>query len=218
MIKAFLLDVDGVLANSENEWSKLGYDDLMIKYFGQELFSRVKINSGTSIKGIFDAFVSSGFKGKYEDYHQLHEDMAAQIYPIIALTPGIEDLIDFLVTNSIKVGIVSSSPIEWINILVSRLSNHSKISLILSVNNHPTLKPKPSPDPYLYAIKELNVKPEDVFILEDSGTGVKAGLASGGSVICFTEYHEPDKVLPEATYYAKNMEEVKNIVVKSMAK
>lgn len=218
MIKAFLFDMDGVLANSENEWVRLGYDDLMINYFGQELFSQVKINGGTSIKGIFDTFVSAGFKGSYQDYHHLHEEMAAQIYPRIDLTPGVENLIDFLAQNNLKVGVVSSSPIEWINILVSRLSNKDKISLTLSVNDHPTLKPKPSPDPYLYTMKELKVIPEDVFILEDSGTGVKAGLASGGNVICFTQYHEEGKVPPTAQYYAKNMEQVRDIVAKSLAK
>ncbi len=32
--KAFLFDMDGVLADSENEWERLGYDMLLKEHFG----------------------------------------------------------------------------------------------------------------------------------------------------------------------------------------
>lgn len=46
--------------------------------------------------------------------------------------------------------------------------------------------PKPAPDVYLLAAKELGVDPKKVIVVEDSISGVKSGLAAGMYVIGFT--------------------------------
>lgn len=46
--------------------------------------------------------------------------------------------------------------------------------------------PKPAPDVYLLAAEELGVAPSKVIVIEDSVSGVKAGLAAGMYVIGFT--------------------------------
>jgi len=217
MRKAFLFDMDGVLADTETLWDKLGHDRLLENYFGRELFEKVTINKGTAIKKTFDAFVQKGWKGSYEEFNELHTKMALEIYPKASLSPGLEDLIDTLVKCGFLVGIVSSSPIEWIELLISRLRNRDQLSLVLSVNTHKTLHPKPSPDPYLYAMKKLGVKADKTIILEDSKTGVTAGKASGAKVICFTAYHQGyDKqvLVDNADHYTDSMRGVLDIVAK----
>ena len=44
-------------------------------------------------------------------------------------------------------------------------------------------KPKPDPEIYLLAARRLNVQPQDCLVLEDSPSGVKAGVAAGMNVI-----------------------------------
>lgn len=143
--------------------------------------------------------------------------MGERIYGTIPLTEGLNELIKYLAGEGYKIGVVSSSLLPWVNTLVNRIAEYKSISLILSVNNHQTLKSKPAPDPYLHAMEKLGVKPEDTIILEDSLTGVKAGIASGATVICFTAYHQGHdwQPLPEnADYYAKDTSEVRQIVAK----
>lgn len=215
--KAFLFDMDGVLADSENEWERLGYDTLLKEHFGEELFSKVEVRGGVSIKGIFDLFVEAGWKGDYVDFEKKNIELGERIYGTIPLTEGVEELIQSLAAEGFKIGVVSSSLLPWVNTLVGRIKVKDNISLVLSVNNHPTLKAKPAPDPYLHAMEKLGVKPEDTIILEDSSTGVKAGIASGATVICFTAYHQGHdwQPLPEnADYYAKDTSEVRKIVAK----
>ena len=217
MKKAFLFDMDGVLADTETMWDKLGYDDLLIDFFGQELFEKVPVKSGMSFRGIFDTFVAAGWQGEYKPFHDRNIEMGNSIYPSIPLSPGVDELIKYLSDDGFTIGIVSSSPIEWVNQLVSRFKSYDLIKYFLSVNNHKTLKPKPSPDPYLHAMKELAVNPHRTIILEDSATGVAAAKASGATTICYTAYNRGFswQIMPEnADYYAKNMGDVMDIVAK----
>jgi HAD superfamily hydrolase (TIGR01509 family) len=46
--------------------------------------------------------------------------------------------------------------------------------------------PKPAPDVYLYAAREMGRRPEQCLVIEDSLPGVKAGLAAGMRVLAFT--------------------------------
>lgn len=209
--------MDGVLADTETLWDKLGYDNLLIEHFGQELFSKVKVMSGMSFKGIFDAFVAVGWQGEYESFLDRNMKMGKMIYPTVPLSPGLDKLIDYLAETGFTIGIISSSPMEWIKQLSSRIPNHGKIEYFLSVNAHKTLKPKPSADPYLHAMKELGVDSTRTIVLEDSATGVTAAKASGATTICYTAYNQglSWQVVPEnADYYAKGMASVQDIVAK----
>jgi beta-phosphoglucomutase-like phosphatase (HAD superfamily) len=47
-------------------------------------------------------------------------------------------------------------------------------------------RPKPFPDVYLHGAKQLGFDPRDCFVVEDSVTGVKAGVAAGATVIGYT--------------------------------
>lgn len=217
MKKAFLFDMDGVLADTETLWNKLGYDNLLKNYIGEELFNKVRLQSGTSIKNTFDAYAEKGWKGTYEDFDELHNNMAMQVYPKVLFSEGLEDAINALTKAGYQIGIVSNSPVRWIESLISRLKNRDKISLVLSVNTNKKIKPKPSPDPYLYAMKKLGVKVDQTIILEDSKTGVSAGKASGAKVICFTAHHHGydwQVLVDNADYYADSMNGVLDIVAK----
>ncbi len=45
---------------------------------------------------------------------------------------------------------------------------------------------KPAPDLFLFAAREMNAHPEQTVVIEDSGAGVRAGVAAGMTVIGFT--------------------------------
>lgn len=45
--------------------------------------------------------------------------------------------------------------------------------------------PKPAPDVYLFAVEEIGIHPDDVWVIEDSLTGVRSAKAAGLKVIGF---------------------------------
>ena len=56
-------------------------------------------------------------------------------------------------------------------------------SLDLILTREDVRDPKPDPEIYLLAAQRLGVRPEDCLVLEDSLTGVRAGVAAGANVI-----------------------------------
>ena len=56
-------------------------------------------------------------------------------------------------------------------------------ALDLVLTREDVKQPKPDPEIYLLAARRLNVPPHDCLVLEDSPTGVRAGVAAGTNVI-----------------------------------
>ncbi|CDO71671.1 hypothetical protein BN946_scf184915.g15 [Trametes cinnabarina] len=68
---------------------------------------------------------------------------------------------------------------------------------------------KPAPDPFLLAAKELGFDPKRCVVFEDSPSGIRAGVASGATVIAVCTSHERSKIENcGAHYIVDNMEQV----------
>jgi beta-phosphoglucomutase-like phosphatase (HAD superfamily) len=148
-------------------------------------------------------------RADYQEYNRRWFELAEKVYRKCEISEGLEELIDWLAEHQILVGIVSGSPSEWVDIVVSRLRNKEKILYRLSVNEHPILKPKPAPDPYLQALRDLNIDANSCVVLEDSRSGVASAIASGCQTICYTEHNSWGELPKGAQHYAKTMERVK---------
>ncbi|KAI0685794.1 HAD-like protein [Cerioporus squamosus] len=71
---------------------------------------------------------------------------------------------------------------------------------------------KPAPDPFLLAAKELGFDAKRCVVFEDSPSGIKAGVASGATVIAVCTSHERSKIENcGAHYIVDTMEQVKVI-------
>lgn len=68
---------------------------------------------------------------------------------------------------------------------------------------------KPAPDPFLLAAKELGYDAKKCVVFEDSPSGIKAGVASGATVIALCTSHERSKIENAGAHYlVENMERV----------
>ena len=70
-------------------------------------------------------------------------------------------------------------------------------------------KGKPAPDPFLLAADCLGYDPKNCVIFEDSPSGIRAGVASGATVIAVCTSHERSKIENcGAHYVVENMDHV----------
>ncbi len=68
---------------------------------------------------------------------------------------------------------------------------------------------KPAPDPFLLAAKCLGYNATNCVVFEDSPSGIRAGVASGATVIAVCTSHERSKIEDcGAHYIVENMEKV----------
>ena len=95
---------------------------------------------------------------------------------------GARDLLAKLKAQGTPIGLVSNSPLVFVERSLAIVGLESIFDVVLSA--HEVARPKPAPDPYLEACRLLGVEAgPSVVALEDSPTGVAAARAAGLTVI-----------------------------------
>lgn len=211
MNKAFIFDMDGVMINSENAWEKFE-SDFLDKLVGKELSKKIGSTIGMTVNTAYDKAKAFGFKMQREEFQNIYDKTAFRMYDKADITSGIDALVNFLIKNNFRLGLVSSSATSWINKVLQRLPFKDKFESIISLNERPDLKPKPNPDGYTETMKNLKSQPSSTIILEDSNSGLTAAKVSGAFTIAFTKnlVHGYNQI--NVGFKANSMEEVIKIV------
>lgn len=191
MNKAFIFDMDGVIIDSEVVWAQ--YEkDFLIEMVGQEIFEKIKdqtVGSTTSV--IYDLACKAGLNMEKKDFLKRYDEQAKIIYSLSTPTDDINKLLQKLKDLNFRIGLVSASLPNWIEIVLEKIRNKHLFEYVLSLEERNDLRPKPYPDGFLEAIRQLGSTPEKTIIVEDSNKGLLAAKASGAFTICLRE-HLPD--------------------------
>ena len=191
MNKAFIFDMDGVIINSESVWAKY-VKDFYTDLFGAKLYQSMNIDwMGATTDMIYDKALQHGFTMPKEEFLKKYDKQALFVYSLSTPTGDINKLLKKLTDLNFKIGLVSASRQLWIDTALTKIKNKNLFTYILSLDVRKDLKPKPYPDGFLEAIKQLGSVPEKTIILEDSNKGLLAAKASGAFTICLRE-HLPD--------------------------
>lgn len=210
MNKAFIFDMDGVLVNSEPVWEQ--YEKKFLsELIGQDRYLKIKDQIlGNSVNEIYKILCKYNVQFNKQEYLHMYDDYAKHVYAQAKLTNGIEAFIEKLIDMNFKLGLVSSSRKNWIDLVLEKLKKREIFQYVLSLNDTENMRPKPFPDGYITSIKILGAKPNTTIILEDSNRGIKAAKASGALTICLQE-NLPKGYLPEgADIYTKTIIELTN--------
>lgn len=173
---AVLFDFDGVVMDTESQysifWHKVGVDYLDM----EDMEARVK---GQTLNYIYDTF----FSGKVEEQLKITEALDRYEQQMdYEYIPGVKMFIEDLRYHDVKLAVVTSS-------------NTKKMEAVY--RNHPEIKnmfdriltaemfahSKPAPDCFLLGMDIFGTTPQTTYVFEDSFNGLKAGMASGATVI-----------------------------------
>ena len=101
----------------------------------------------------------------------------AELMATQQILPGVEALLQEARQFDWKVGLVSSSPREWITNYLTRFGLVNSFDVLLCGDD--ARVPKPHPELYLKALSALELQPEQALALEDSAHGVTAAKKAG---------------------------------------
>jgi beta-phosphoglucomutase len=87
-------------------------------------------------------------------------------------------------SNSYKLSIVSSSTYHLIGKFLEKYNLENAFTNVISFEM--TRQSKPSPEPYLLALKKNNVNCEQVLVIEDSISGIESAVRAGLKYITFS--------------------------------
>ena len=185
MIKAALFDLDGVVFDTESQytifWGMIG------KEYHPEMPDFAQRIKGQTLVQIYDKYFSDekafahidGFKDISSEQAKitarLDEYEMNMSYNYIA---GFEDFIKDLKKNGVKCAVVTSSNVpKMLNVYKKHPEFQSYFDRVLTSEDFD--KSKPDPDCYLKGAACFDAKPEECVGLEDSFNGLKAVRAAG---------------------------------------
>ena len=195
--KTILFDFDGTLADTMQDlflaW-KRAFEDFEIEIKKEDYFPLEGMKLSEIAKTISKKYNLSADPLKILE---LKERYYLEKYSF-SLYPGVLNLISSLKNREVKIAIVSASPLEKL-VKTAPEEFLSKFDVIISGND--TREGKPSPEPYLMAMKKLNVLPSECIVVENAPLGIKSAKSAGAYCIAVTTtlgkefLQEADKII-----------------------
>lgn len=178
-IDAFIFDMDGVIVDSELHWKSVEGFFLQSLIPGWTMQDQSRI-IGLSQEHLYRMLADEyGFRGDEAQFQGEYFTMAERIYrEQVELIPGFRDLLASLHKQDIPVALASSSPRDWVEIVVDKFGLQDDFRAVVSAQEVDG-EGKPSPAIYLYTADKLGVAPEACAALEDSKNGVLAARNAG---------------------------------------
>ena len=194
MIEAVIFDMDGLLIDSEPLWQQA--EITIFKLVDIILIPSMCLQT----KGLrIDEVVEYWYK-KYPwdnlSQLQVQEAIVDKLIELIQTEgkalAGVNDAINYVKAQNIKIALASSSAYKIINAALEKLNLTDAFEIIYSAESEPLGKPHPGV--YLTTAEKLGVSPQNCLAIEDSLNGVLAAKAAQMKCIAIpedSEYHNP---------------------------
>jgi len=176
MKKAFLFDLDGVLIDSESEYTRIWQEVDQLWPTGVEDFARV-IKGTTLYEILGKYFPTQEIRNRVMRYCIDREKKME-----FRLCDGVDVLLNKLEHLGIPSVIVTSSDGDKMQRLYQRLLGFRE-RFAAVIDGDMVSHSKPHPEGYLAAAGAVGCNPEDCVVVEDSLSGIQAGKSAGAFVI-----------------------------------
>jgi beta-phosphoglucomutase len=188
-IDALIFDMDGVLADTEpfhiRSW-ELTMEKVSPSIMATEQARRTFREAREKLTGMSSADIGRAFIRQYDMRLPVEELLSLKrgffrgmIAKDITLFPGLlEELGRW---KSLPIGLATSSSRVEAEFMISHLGIADLFDPIVTSDD--VKRAKPAPDCYLLAAERLGRNPADCVVIEDSGHGIRAGLAAGARVV-----------------------------------
>lgn len=210
MLQAFIFDVDGTLADTEQahlaafnhafaeeglgwHWDTVRYTELLNISGGKErmLHHWQQVNPGIQ---------DLGGSGVQDTINRLHEIKTAAYESavnsgVVTLRPGVLRLMDEARTAGIRLAIATTtSPVNIAALLRTAIGIDWREHFVAIGDASTAPIKKPHPQVYLQMTEALNLPPADCLAFEDSANGLAAATAAGLQTVItptdFTRHHD----------------------------
>lgn len=180
MIAALLIDLDATLVDSGPVW-RVAYEQLATDRavtLADDWWTQVAGRSLAASVAVLDPGPDPGERAALID--ALVDRATARLRTHgIELLPGAGALVAAAEAHRIPVGVVTSAAARFAAAALAAV----EVTVDVLVTADDDLPAKPHPAPYLEACRRLGVAPGEVLVVEDSPSGVAAGVAAGARVL-----------------------------------
>lgn len=180
---AIVFDLDGILLDTEPAYTDATAQVLREygKSYGWELKARMM---GRCSKESAELLVRElGLPLSGAEYLERRRPLLERAFPGVAPLPGAPELVTSLSERGVPLAVATSSERSLYELKVERHSWFVRFRAVVCGDDPRVSRPKPAPDIFFLAARDLGVAPESCLVFEDSPAGVEAALAAGMRVI-----------------------------------
>lgn len=178
MAKALIVDLDGLLIDSEPLWRKVEvrlFRELGVPLTEEMCRETMGIRIDEAVQHWYDRYPWHG-PTTQEVLRQLIQEMILALRAEGKTMPGVDDLLALIKSQQRKSAIASSSPPEFIEAAVEQFGLRPYFSVLHSASLEE--QGKPHPGVFITAAQKMGVPPTQCIVLEDSANGVLAAKAA----------------------------------------
>jgi len=192
------LDMDGVLVDSEDYWHAAERETILPRVLADgsptpDLDEVTGLYYGEIHDHLADEYAVTVDKAAFM---AMYDETAATIYgDRVELLDGAREFVDELREAGVPVALVSSSPRDWIDVVLDRFGLAFDLVAPAEEFDGPG---KPEPGLYEAAIAELGGGIDRAVAVEDSENGVLSAARSGAYTIAVRDDHNADTDLSAA--------------------
>lgn len=179
MIKAFILDFDGLILDTETPWY-YAFRDIYQEHgieLGLDLWSK---NVGTDFEEFHPFLYLEQALQRPIDHDQiklLSEQKYTSYLGQATILPGVHELLRTAREKGIQLAVASSSTRDWVHSYLHKLGIFEQFAVIHTAED--VKRVKPDPELYLLALHSLGIEASEAVVFEDSPNGLKAAKAAG---------------------------------------
>jgi len=186
-IEAAVLDMDGVLIDSEPIWrdvEKAVFADLGVEVTDEDLVRTMGVRIADVVR-LWHRRRPWDEPEPEEVARRIVEGVSARIEGDGALNQGAVAAVDHLARRGLRLALASSSPMRLIRSVLSIEGLGRRFDAVVSAEDEEHGKPDPAV--YLSAARKLGVQPERCLAIEDAVNGVRAAKAAGMTCIAIAQ-------------------------------
>jgi HAD superfamily hydrolase (TIGR01509 family) len=176
---AVIFDCDGVVVDSEEISFSILEQDLADAGLTLDEAAMQSLFLGETVASLHAKARGLGADLPDDWTHDFYERLYAKLRLGVGLIPGVADVLERLAAAGLRLAIGSNGSDEKMAIM---LGQHPTVRDAFGghLYSGQTLgRPKPAPDLYLHAARQLGVDPAHASVVEDSPAGARAARAAG---------------------------------------
>lgn len=193
---ALLFDMDGVVVDSERYWHERETDDI----FPRTVDGDVDPDdvTGMNVEDLYDHLSEEyGTTASREEFRSIYDEHAREIYgDEVRLLPCFHETVETARERGAEVGLVSSSPVDWIEMACEACGVGDEFDTVVSADH--VENGKPDPDVFVTAAAELGVEAENCTVVEDSAHGITSATDAGMRAIGLRVPSNDEEALEES--------------------
>ena len=203
-IEAVVFDCDGLMFNTEEIFNRSGRE--LLRRRGLEMTEELlQQMMGRRAPEAFAAMIE--YHAMQETFEELKaesdEIFHGMLHAMIEPMPGLLELLELIERRPLPKAVATSSGRRYLTEVLDKFELGHRFHYTLTSED--VAQGKPHPEIYLKAAAALDVAPERMLVLEDSGNGTKSAAAAGAHIVSVPHRHSESQDFSAARHVANGL-------------